>query len=147
MDTDRAASATSEASVLGAASAVGAAPATHGGSHRGRLLVDWVYAPPVGHATEGFKFAEGFARAKPDLRSADQPALCSGRRPAQLQRARTLRAYAADGVLARADQCPAGRVSGGGGGAAGSAEGVPLFLGRHAGGSGSAGNGISICGE
>lgn len=35
--------------------------------HQGRLLVDWVYAPPVGHAIEAFKFAQGYALANPHL--------------------------------------------------------------------------------
>lgn len=44
-----------------------AAPAPSASGYRGRLLVDWVYAPPVGHAIEAFKFACGYARANPDL--------------------------------------------------------------------------------
>ena len=34
---------------------------------RERLLVDWVYAPPVGHAIEGLKIAADWVRVNPDL--------------------------------------------------------------------------------
>jgi hypothetical protein len=42
-------------------------PSKQATPHPGRLLVDWVYAPPVGHAIEAFKFAQGYALANPHL--------------------------------------------------------------------------------
>lgn len=54
-------------SVSGGRSLPTDAPPSSAASPRERLLVDWVYAPPVGHAIGGLKIASDWVRVNPDL--------------------------------------------------------------------------------